>query len=143
MTKALVAEFIGTFALIFIGAGSGVIAGMQGTGGSLITIALAHGLTIMIFAYAYGHISGTHINPAVTAGLAAAGKFDMNKVGPYIGAQLAGGIVGALVLKFIIFGGGGGGLGTPSVGAMTNMGCLLYTSPSPRDRQKSRMPSSA
>jgi aquaporin Z len=125
MSKALVAEFIGTFALIFIGAGSGVVAGMDGTGGSLITVALAHGLTIMIFAYAYGHISGTHINPAVTLGLTAAGKFEASKVGPYLGAQLLGAIVAALVLRFVVFGNADSGLGTPGVGSMTNMGGAL------------------
>lgn len=135
LSKALVAEFIGTFALIFIGAASGVVAGIPGTGGSLITIALAHGLTILIFAYAYGHISGTHINPAVTLGLAAAGKFETSKVGPYLIAQLLGALVAAFVLKFVVFTGTVNdpatkaaidGLGAPGIGASSTLiGALI------------------
>jgi MIP family channel proteins len=102
--KALLAELIGTFALVFLGAGSGVILGVEGSPAGLITVALAHGLTLMVFAYSYGHISGTHINPAVTIGLATAGKFDWAKVGPYIVAQLLGGIIAAFALRFV-FGG--------------------------------------
>ena len=67
-TKSLTAEFIGTFALIFIGAGAGAL----GVGG-LVGVALAHGLVIVGFAYAYGHISGTHENPEITFGLWVAG----------------------------------------------------------------------
>ena len=104
LSKALVAEFIGTFALIFLGAGSGVVLGLENTPAGLITVALAHGLTIMIFAYAYGHISGTHINPAVTLGLLAAGKFEPVKAVYYIIVQLLGAIVAAFALRFV-FGG--------------------------------------
>lgn len=96
LSKALVAEFIGTFALIFVGAGAGVMAGIGV--GNLVSVALAHGLVIMVFAYSYGHISGTHINPAVTLGLLAAGRIDAMKALYYIVAQLAGAIVAGFVL---------------------------------------------
>jgi len=110
LPKALVAEFIGTFALIFLGAGAGVMLGVEGTPAGLITVALAHGLTIMIFVYAYGHISGGHVNPAVTLGVYAAGKIEASRAGGYIVAQLLGGIAGAFVLKFVL-GAAGGSLG--------------------------------
>ncbi len=114
LTKALVAELIGTFALIFLGAGSGVILGVEGTPAGLITVALAHGLTIMIFAYAYGHISGTHINPAVTLGLVAAGKFEPVKALYYIIAQIVGAVVAGFALLFV-FGGPLNNLGATTI----------------------------
>lgn len=99
LTKALVAEFIGTFALIFVGAGAGVIAGLGI--GNLVSVALAHGLVIAVFAYAYGHISGTHINPAVSFGLWVAGRMDAMKMVYYWAAQLLGGIVAGLLLVWV------------------------------------------
>lgn len=93
LSKALLAEFIGTFALIFIGAGAGAL----GLGG-LVGVALAHGLVVIGFAYAYGHISGTHINPAVTLGVLAAGKIDAGRAGAYMVVQVLGGIAGAFAL---------------------------------------------
>ncbi len=104
-SKALIAEFIGTFALIFIGAGAGAL----GVGG-LVGVALAHGLVIFAFASAYGDISGTHINPAVTIGLWVGKKVDTNTAVSYIIVQLLGGIVGGLALSFV-FGGADNGLG--------------------------------
>src|ERR1700761_7713355 len=89
LARPLAAEFIGTFALIFVGAGAGTVLG----GGQIPGIALAHGLTIMVFACAFGDISGCHINPAVTVGLASAGVFPMRRVAPYVAAQLSGAIV--------------------------------------------------
>jgi MIP family channel proteins len=100
LTKPLAAEFIGTFALIFIGAGAVMALG----GGDVPGIAFAHGLTIMIFACAFGDISGSHINPAVTIGLATAGAFPVRRVGPYVAAQLAGAIAAAYCL-LEVFGG--------------------------------------
>ena len=87
LSTSLLAEFIGTFALIFIGAGAGAL----GIGG-LVGVAFAHGLVVLGFAYAYGHISGTHINPAVTLGVWAAGKIDAARAGSYIVFQIVGGI---------------------------------------------------
>lgn len=109
MGRALTAEFIGTFALIFMGAGAGTIAALGI--GNLMTVAFAHGLTIMLMAYAYGHISGVHINPAVTIGAWAAGKFEAAKIPAYIVAQLLGAIVAAFALRFTIVGGVDAGLG--------------------------------
>ena len=91
---ALIAEFIGTFALVFIGAGS-IINGQAG----LLGVALAHGLTIAAFGSAFGAISGGHFNPAVTLAMLTIGKIDPVKAGGYIVSQVAGAIVGALVLK--------------------------------------------
>ena len=102
---ALVAEFIGTFALILIGAGAVAL----GIGG-LVGVALAHGLVIVAFAYAYGHISGTHLNPAVTLGVWLAGKIAPGRALAYMAVQLAGGIAGALALCWLL-GGDATGLG--------------------------------
>ena len=96
-TKNLAAEFIGTFALIFIGAGALAI----GEGG-LVGVALAHGLVIVVFAYAYGHISGTHINPAVTLGLLIAGEIQFVAAIGYWVVQFLGGILGAVVLNAVL-----------------------------------------
>lgn len=95
-SKALVAEFVGTFTLIFIGAGAAAISG------SLVAVALAHGLVVLGFAYAYGPISGTHINPAVTIGLLVGGQIDFAKAAGYIVAQLIGGVAGAAALNFVL-----------------------------------------
>jgi aquaporin Z len=103
-SKALVAEFIGTFALIFIGAGAGAVSG------SLVAVAFAHGLVVLGFAYAYGPISGTHINPAVTIGLLAGKQISFGNAAGYIVAQLLGGTAGAAALSFVL-GGRAPGLG--------------------------------
>ncbi|MEW5989423.1 MAG: aquaporin [Chloroflexota bacterium] len=110
-TRALVAEFIGTFALVFIGAGAGAL----GVGG-LVGVALAHGLVLAIFAYAYGHISGTHVNPAVTVGLWVAKQIDAMTAAAYIVTQLVAGIVAGLVLSFVL-GGSDSGLGATVLAA--------------------------
>ena len=96
-TKNLVAEFIGTFALIFIGAGALAL-----TRENLVAVALAHGLVIVTFAYAYGHISGTHINPAVTLALLIAGEIQIVAAVGYWVVQFLGGILGAFVLKAVL-----------------------------------------
>src|SRR5260221_7729116 len=97
-----VAEFVGTFTLIFIGAGSIVAAaaahGGQG-GAGLVTIAIAHGLAIAVMVSAVGHISGGHLNPAVTVAAAAVKKILPSEALVYIGAQLAGAVAGAAILR--------------------------------------------
>jgi aquaporin Z len=102
MPQKAVAEFVGTFALIFIGAGSIVAAtaahGGQG-GAGLVTIAIAHGLAIAVMVSAVGHISGGHLNPAVTVAAAAVRKIAPSEAVLYIGAQLAGAVAGAAVLR--------------------------------------------
>ena len=110
-SRKLIAELIGTFALIFIGAGAGAI----GTGG-LVGVALAHGLVVLTFAYAYGHISGTHINPAVTIGLWVGKQIDSASAVAYIVVQLIGGTLGALALRFVL-GGTSTGLGATTLAA--------------------------
>jgi MIP family channel proteins len=102
---ALVAELVGTFALVFIGAGAGAL----GIGG-LLGVAFAHGFVVLAFVYAFGHISGTHINPAVTFGLWTAGRIDSRLAGSHIVFQLIGGVFGAYTLKWVL-GGPVGGLG--------------------------------
>ena len=104
-TRALVAEFIGTFTLIFIGAGTGAI----GAGG-LVGVAFAFGLVVLGLAYAYGHISGTHINPAVTIGLWIGKQIDTLTALGYIIVQLIGAILAGFALSFVL-GGTSSGLG--------------------------------
>ena len=96
-TKNLVTEFIGTFALIFIGAGALAIGSAN-----LVGVALAHGLVIVVFVYAYGHISGTHINPAVTLGLLIAGEIEFVAAIGYWVVQFLGGILGAVLLNVVL-----------------------------------------
>ena len=91
--KVFVAELIGTFALVFVGGAVGLY------NAGLLAVALAHGLTLAVFAYAYGHISGTHINPAVTFGLALNGTVSWADALVYWVAQLAGGVLAAYTLK--------------------------------------------
>ena len=101
-TKKYVAEAIGTFWLTFAGCGSAVIAaGFPNVGIGLLGVSLAFGLTVVTMAYAIGHISGCHLNPAVTVGLAAGGRFPAGQVVPYIVAQVIGAIVAAGVLYLI------------------------------------------
>ena len=101
-TKKYTAEAIGTFWLTFAGCGSAVIAaGFPQVGIGLVGVSLAFGLSVVTMAYAIGHISGCHLNPAVTVGLAAGGRFPARDIGPYIAAQLVGAIVAATVLYAI------------------------------------------
>jgi aquaporin Z len=103
--KKLAAEFVGTFWLVFGGCGSAVLAAaFPGVGIGLLGVSLAFGLTVLTMAYAVGHISGGHFNPAVSVGLATAGRFSWDKLPGYVIAQCAGAIVAALVLYLIVTG---------------------------------------
>ena len=108
MNKKHIAEFFGTFWLVLGGCGSAVLAaGFPEVGIGLLGVSLAFGLTVLTMAYAIGHISGCHLNPAVTIGLATAGRFSMAEVPGYIIAQLVGACVAAGVLYVIASGGPG------------------------------------
>lgn len=103
--KKLVAEFIGTFWLVLGGCGSAVLAAsFPDVGIGLVGVSLAFGLTVVTMAYAIGHISGCHLNPAVSIGLVLGGRFNSKDLLPYIGAQVLGGIAGAAVLYLIVSG---------------------------------------
>jgi aquaporin Z len=102
MLQRIGAEFLGTFWLVFAGCGSAVLAAaFPGLGIGFVGVALAFGLTVLTMAFAVGHISGGHFNPAVTFGLWAGGKFKIVDIVPYVIAQLLGGIAAAAVLFFI------------------------------------------
>lgn len=109
LIRILTAEFVGTFALVFVGAGAAAL----GLGG-LVGVALAHGLVLLSFVYMVGHISGAHVNPAVTLGVWAAGKMKTGLAAAYIGTQLVAGVVAAYVLSFCL-GGADTGLGATSL----------------------------
>ena len=99
------AEFFGTFWLVLGGCGSAVLAAaFPDVGIGLLGVSFAFGLTVLTMAYAIGHISGCHLNPAVSVGLWLSGRFPADKLMPYIGAQVAGGVAGAGVLYLIVSG---------------------------------------
>jgi aquaporin Z len=126
ITPKLLAEFIGTFALIFIGAGAGAVVG-DGVGlPGLIAIAFAHGLTVMAFAFAYGSVSGGHFNPSVTVGVLAAGAMSAGEAIGYIVSQLIGGVAGALLLRTVL-GGAATGLGVPALAHNLALGATTLT----------------
>ena len=115
MKHRLLAEFFGTVWLVFGGCGSAVLAakfiGTEGAtpinlGIGLVGVSLAFGLTVLTMAYAIGHISGCHLNPAVSVGLFVAGRFPGKDLAPYIVAQVIGGVIGAGVLYVIATGNG-------------------------------------
>ncbi len=105
LTKRLGAEFIGTFWLVFGGCGSAVLAaGFPELGIGFVGVSLAFGLSVLTMAYAVGHISGGHFNPAVTVGLWAGGRFPASDIIPYWIAQVVAAIVAAAVLYLIASG---------------------------------------
>jgi aquaporin Z len=106
--KAYGAEAVGTFWLVLGGCGSAVIAAaFPALGIGLHGVALAFGLTVLTMAYAIGHISGCHLNPAVSVGLWAAGRFDAKQVAPYVVAQVVGAVAAGAVLYAIASGAAG------------------------------------
>jgi aquaporin Z len=106
--RKLAAEAIGAFWLTFGGCGSAVIAaGFPQVGIGLVGVSLAFGLTVVTMAYSIGHVSGCHLNPAVTLGLAAGGRFPARDIAPYMAAQVVGAIVAAGVLYVIASGAAG------------------------------------
>ena len=129
------AEFFGTFWLVFGGCGSAVLAaGFPNLGIGFVGVALAFGLTVLTMAYAIGHISGCHLNPAVTAGLTAGGRFPAAECVPYIIAQVAGGAFGSAVLYVIASGKAGfdlsagfaaNGYGAHSPGEYSLLACFV------------------
>lgn len=114
--KRFAAEAIGTFWLVFGGCGAAVLAAnfpsaeANSLGIGFVGVALAFGLTVLTMAYAIGHISGCHLNPAVTLGLVAGGRHPANELLPYVAAQILGGIAGAAIL-FVIATGNGSAVG--------------------------------
>lgn len=135
ISKRLAAEFLGTFWLVLGGCGSAVLAAaFPDVGIGLLGVALAFGLTVLTMAYAIGHISGCHLNPAVSIGLLAGGRFPAKDLLPYIIAQVIGGIVAGGVL-FVIASGKAGfdvaagfaanGYGIHSPGGYTMMAALV------------------
>ncbi len=110
--KKFIAEFIGTLWLVLGGCGSAVLAaGYPELGIGFVGVSLAFGLTVVTMAYAIGHISGCHLNPAVTIGVWVGGRFEGKDVFPYIVAQVMGGIAGAAILFLIASGKAGFELG--------------------------------
>jgi aquaporin Z len=127
--KKFTAELIGTFGLVLGGCGTAVLAG---SGVGTLGISLAFGLTVLTGAYALGHISGAHFNPAVSVGLWIGGRFEAKELGKYIIAQILGGILAAAVLYLIATGNGsdiGGfaanGYGDHSPGGYSMMAALI------------------
>jgi len=135
LSKRALAEFLGTFWLVFGGCGSAVLAAaFPQLGIGFYGVALAFGLTVLTMAYAIGHISGCHLNPAVSFGLVAGKRFPMAELLPYVIAQVIGGIGGAGVLYVIATGKAGfdlsggfaaNGYGAHSPGEYSLLSCLV------------------
>lgn len=117
-TAKFVAEMLGTMVLVLMGCGSAVIAGVDGTMGvGLLGISFAFGLSVVAMAYAIGHISGCHINPAISIAMVAAGRMRLSEALMYIAAQIVGALLGAGILYLIYTNHPGGQLGEWALGA--------------------------
>jgi len=133
--KRMTAEFIGTFWLVFGGCGSAVLAAaFPNVGIGLLGVSFAFGLTVLTMAFAIGHISGCHLNPAVSVGLVVAKRFPASDLAPYVAAQTAGGLIGAATLYVIASGKAGfdlaggfasNGYGIHSPGGYSMVACLV------------------
>ena len=127
MAKRLAAEFLGTFWLVLGGCGSAVLAAKFGGDGNplgigFVGVALAFGLTVLTGAYAFGHVSGAHFNPAVSVGLWAGGRFPARDLVPYILAQVVGGFLAACILLHIAGGAPGFAIDGSQAGAFASNG---------------------
>jgi aquaporin Z len=121
LPRKLAAELIGTFWLVFGGCGSAVLAAaFPQVGIGLLGVSLAFGLTVLTMAYAIGHVSGCHLNPAVTVGLVMGGRHPSNEVLPYVGAQVGGACLAAAALHFVASGHPGFSMGTGAGAFATN-----------------------
>ncbi len=121
--KKLFAEFFGTFWLVFGGCGSAIFAaGIKDLGIGFVGVSLAFGLTVLTMAYAVGHISGGHFNPAVSFGLWAGGRFEAKNLFPYIGSQCLGAVTAAAALFFIWTGKSGNVIDASKPGAFATNG---------------------
>ena len=129
MLRKLTAEFIGTFWLVFVGSGSGILAAhFPQIGIGIVGIAFSAGIAVMSMIYAIGHVSGGHMNPGVSLGLAVAGRFPAAHVLPYAIAQVAGGIAAAAVIYLVASGKAGfvaGGFGANGYGELSPGGYSL------------------
>ena len=103
MSKKLIAELVGTFWLVFGGCGSALYAAAHASGNGIgfLGVSFAFGLTVLTMAFTIGHISGCHLNPAVSVGLCVGGRFSAKELVPYIIAQCIGAAIGAACLYFI------------------------------------------
>lgn len=135
LSKKLIAEFLGTFWLVFGGCGAAVLdAAYPQLGIGFLGVSLAFGLTVVTMAYAIGHISGCHLNPAISIGLACGKRFPFGQVIPYIVAQVLGGLLGSAVLYVIASGKDGfslsggfasNGYGAHSPGEYSLLACFV------------------
>src|SRR4051812_19605480 len=126
--KSCIAEFLGTFWLVLGGCGSAVLAAtFPAVGIGLLGVSLAFGLTVLTMAYAVGHISGCHLNPAVTFGLWAGKRFPAKEILPYIIAQVVGAIAGAGILYLIASGKAGFAIDATKAGAFATNGYAAFS----------------